>query len=458
LGYDARAEGHMAHDDLDRRTFLQHAGMTALWGAVGATTGVAHTGAGTPAQTKYDFDEVYNRFGTESTKFDRQVRLFGNGSIDVGMGIADMDYRAAPPITRALKKRLEHENWGYLDNQRMIVGDIVAWNKRRYGVDINPDQMVISAGVHPALISAMQAFCPRGTKVLMTTPIYNGFYSDLRYVGIPAEESPMKLVDGRYSIDFDDFERRITHDTPVFLLCNPHNPTGNVWSQDDLMRLGEICLRRRVVVLADEIHCDFVTKGVKYTPFASLPNKAVVDNSITFKAASKSFGLAAHKIAWFYSTNDDYMKRVTAHHWVDLNTLGIVANQAALREGEDWLDACVEYIDGLHDFAAQYIKANIPLIKWVKPEGTYLAWLDVTALAARIDAKRQADAATKAEGRLVTPENIVERHLVKTARVHLNPGHTFGLGGANHMRMNIATSRKMLERALTNLASALSRT
>lgn len=444
--------------DLNRRTFLQQAGLTALWGTVGATASGTSADAAPAIQTKFDFDEVYNRFGTESTKFDRQIRLFGKGSVEVGMGIADMDFRAAPAITRALKDRLQHENWGYLDNQRMIVDDVVAWNKRRYGVSINPDQMVISAGVHPALIAAMQAFCPRGTKVLMTTPIYNGFYSDLRYLGIPAEESPMRLVDGRYSIDFDDFERRINHDTPVFLLCNPHNPTGNVWSADDLMRLGEICLRRRVVVLADEIHCDFVTRGHKYTPFASLPNKAIVDNSITFKAASKSFGLAAHKVAWFYSTNDSYMERVKAHHWVDLNTLGLIANQAAYREGEEWLNQLVEYIDGLHGYAAQYIKQNIPLIEWVKAEGTYLAWLDVTALADRLNAKAQADAATKAEGRLVTPENIVERHLVKTAKVHLNPGHTFGLGGANHMRMNLATSRKMLERALTNIASALSKT
>jgi cystathionine beta-lyase len=448
----------MAHDDLDRRTFLQHAGMTALWGTVGANVARGESGAGTSMQPKYDFDEIYNRFGTDSTKFDRQIRVFGKGSVEVGMGIADMDFRAAPAITKALKDRLQHENWGYLDDQRMIVDEVVAWNKRRYGVDINPDQMVISAGVHPALISALQAFCPRGSRVLMTTPIYNGFYSDLRYLGLPAEESPMKLADGRYSIDFDDFERRISHYTPVFLLCNPHNPTGNVWSADDLMRLGEICLRHRVVVLADEIHCDFVNKGQKYTPFASLPNKAVVDNSITFKAASKSFGLAAHKVAWFYSTNNSYMDRVKAHHWVDLNTLGLIANQAAYRDGEDWLNELVVYIDGLHDFAAQYIKSNIPMIKWVKPEGTYLAWLDVTELANRIDAKRQAEVATKAEGRPVSPENIVERHLVKTAKVHLNAGNSYGLGGANHMRMNIATSRKMLEKALTNMAAALSRT
>jgi cystathionine beta-lyase len=445
---------------LNRRTFLQHAGMTALYGTVGAGTGSATAEASSAfaAQHTYDFDEIYNRFGTESTKFDRQIRIFGKGSIEVGMGIADMDFRAAPSITKALKDRLQHENWGYLDNPRMIVDDIVAWNKRRYGVQINPDQMVISGGVHPALIAALQTFCPRGSKVLMTTPIYNGFYSDLRYLGLPAEESPMRLADGRYSIDFDDFERRISHDTNVFLLCNPHNPTGNVWSAEDLMRLGEVCLRRRVVVLADEIHCDFVSKDKRYTPFASLPNKAVVDNSITFKAASKSFGLAAHKIAWFYSTNDDYVERVKANHWIDLNTLGIVANQAAYQGGEEWLNQLVVYIDGTLDFAERFIKTNIPLIKWLKPEGTYLAWLDVSAVAERIGARAQAEAATKAEGRAVTPETMVERFFVKSAKVHLNAGSSYGRGGTNHLRMNLATSRKLVERALTNIASALRKT
>ncbi|MBA3271211.1 MAG: aminotransferase class I/II-fold pyridoxal phosphate-dependent enzyme, partial [Acidobacteria bacterium] len=358
------------HDQLDRRVFLQTAGITALWGAVGGGVAVATAqgaGAAPPWKGKFDFDTVYNRFGTDSIKFDRQLRLYGKGSVEVGMGIADMDFKAAPAITKALKQRVAHENWGYLDMPRPFIDGIVAWNKRRYGVDINADQMVISGGVHPALMSALQTFSPRGSKVLMLTPIYNGFYSDLNYLDLRAEESPMTLANGRYAIDFDDFERRIGPDTGSFILCNPHNPTGNCWSADDLMRLGEICLRRRVVVLADEIHCDFVTRGHNYVPFASLPNKAVVDNSLTFKAASKSFGLAAHKIAWFYSTNDDYMARVKVNHWIDLNTLGVVANHAAYAGGEDWLDEAVEYIDGTQDFVEHYIKANIPLIKHVKP-------------------------------------------------------------------------------------------
>jgi cystathionine beta-lyase len=445
---------------LDRRSFLQRSGLTALAAAATPAGAAAQPRAVPAAATgaRFDFDTVYNRFGTDSVKFDRQLRLFGADSIEVGMGIADMDFRAAPAITRALKGRLEHENWGYLDMPRAFVDGIVAWNKRRYNVDIDPEQMVISGGVHPALISAMQTFSPRGSKVLMLTPVYNGFYSDLRYLQLQAEESPMILRDGRYTIDFDDFERRISHDTNTFILCNPHNPTGNCWSAADLLRLGEICLRRRVVVLADEIHCDFVNKGHAYTPFASLPNKAVVANSITFKAASKSFGLAAHKVAWFYSTNRDYMDRVKANHWVDLNTLGIVANRAAYEGGEEWLDQLVDYIDGTHDFVVEFISQHLPQIKHVKPEGTYLAWLDVSGVADRIGAVAAAEKESRDSGRRVTPETMIERWFVTHAKVHLNPGFSYGRGGANHMRMNLAASRRLIERALSNMANALRKT
>jgi cystathionine beta-lyase len=445
---------------LNRRSFLHNAGMTAAWGTIAGRTSPAFGDqeAAASAPTTYDFDEIYNRFGTDSSKYDRQIRLFGKGSVEIGMGIADMDFRAAPAIAKALRERIQHENWGYLDMPPAFSAGIVSWNKRRYGVDIDPEQMVIAGGVHPALIAAMRTFSPRGSKVLMVTPIYDGFYSDLRHLQLVPEESPMRLVDGQYSIDFEDFERRISHDTNTFLLCNPHNPTGNVWTPDDLMRLGEICLKRRVVVLADEIHCDFVNKGQKYTPFASLPNKTVVDNSITFKAASKSFSLAAHKVAWFYSTNPDYMSRVRANHFIELNTLGIVANRAAYEGGEDWLNQVVRYIDGTHDFAERFIKTNIPLIKWTKAQGTYLAWLDVRAVAERIGARAQAEAASKAEGRRVTPEMIVQQFFVKHAKVLINPGSAYGLGGDNHMRMNLATSRKLVERALTNMANALNNT
>src|SRR3954467_6911840 len=450
------------HEGFGRRSFLKNAGLTALAGAVGGGSSVASVAASAAiaASTgKFDFDTPYNRFGTDSVKYDQQIRVFGKDSVQVGMGIADMDFRVAPAITKGLTARLQHENWGYLDMPKAFPDGIIAWNKKRYGVDIPPDNLVITTGVHPGLIAALRAFAPPGSKVILQTPTYNGFYGDLTATGTLEQANPLKYTNGRYSMDFEDLERKITQDTNVLILCNPQNPTGNAWSKEDLLKLGEICLRRRVIVLADEIHCDFATKGNKYTPFASIGNKAIVDNSLTFKAASKSFGLAAMKCAWFFSTNAELVARAKVNNRADLTTLGMIASQSAYSGGEEWLNECVDYIDGNHDFAQQYITANIPMIKvGQKAQGTYLLWLDVSAIADRINAKALAADANKSLKpgmKPLTPEQMVERHLVKVAKVHLNAGSSYGSGGENHMRMNIATSRKTLELALSNLATAL---
>lgn len=445
------------NQDLSRRAFLTAAGVSALAGAAGTVSplGAAPIEA---AATKFDFDTPYSRIGTDSTKWDQQIRTYGKENIQVGMGIADMDFRAAPAITQALTERLKHENWGYLDMPRSFAEGIINWNKRRYGIDINPQSLVITTGVHPGIVAALNAFSPRGSKVLLLTPTYDGFYGDIRNAGCTPEESPMKLVDGHYSIDFEDLERRISHDTNTLILCNPQNPTGNCWSAEDLTRVGELCTRRRVVVLADEIHCDFVTKGNKYVPYATLPNKEIVKNSLTFKAASKSFGLAAMKCAWFFSDNPDYVSRVRANNRADLTTLGMIASQSAYSGGEEWLDQVGTYIDGNLDFVESYVKANMPLVSAAKPQGTYLTWLDVSRVIEKIGAKAQAAEASKTSGRPVTAETMVMRYFVANAKVHMNPGSNYGLGGAGHMRMNIATSRKTLELALSNLAAALKKT
>lgn len=455
------------HHGFGRRSFLQNAGMTALLGAVsGGAPGVAAAAArATAPGTKFDFDTPYNRFGTMSTKYDSIIRQYGKDSIQVGMGIADIDFKAAPSITEALRKRLEHENWGYVDGVTIngeITDKVVAWNKKHYGVDVDPKSVIITMGVHPGLIATLKAFSPKGTKVLLQTPTYNGFYGDLTASQTLAEEVLLKKnADNSFSMDFEAFEKQISVDTNSFILCNPQNPTGNCWSQADLLKIGEICLKHRVVVLADEIHCDFVAKGQKYTPFASLPNKAIVDNSITFKAASKSFGLAAHKVAWFYSTNKDYMDRIKVHHRADLNTLGMVANLGAYTpEGEEWLGQLVEYVDGNTSFANDFVNSKLPGVKTHKPQGTYLMWLDFTDYAQRIGVAKMADDYNRtkaADAPKLTKEQMLERHLIKNARVHLNAGNSYGKGSDFHMRMNVGTSRKTLELALNNLAGALSK-
>ena len=378
----------------DRRSFLRQAGMTIATaltaGSVEASPLQSLSGSNAPG-TRFDFDTLPNRIGTDSTKWDQQIKLYGRDHVDVGMGIADMDFAPAPCIMRAMMDRIQRDNWGYMTMPDSHVESIVAWNRRRYGLDLDPKTVVHSPAVHPAIIATLRAFSPPGTRVLMPCPSYSGFYGDIRTVGCKPADVPFKSQDGRYVMDLEGLERTISQDTHTLILCNPQNPTGNVWSKDDLMAVGEICLRRRVVVLADEIHCDFVHAGNQYTPFATLPNEAVVRNSVTFKAASKSFNLVGTKCAYFFSTNPEYLGRIRAWHREEITTLGMVAHRAAYTEGDAWLDQLRTYIDGNMTFVADYVAKNISLVRMVKPQGTYLAWLDVSAVVDKVGARAAAE-------------------------------------------------------------------
>ena len=431
-----------------------------------------------PAMTagKYDFDTPYNRIGTDCVKWDEAIRDEHMPKIVAGMGIADMDFECVPVVTEALQKRIAHHNWGYemLDIDLLLgtaggspfVKGIIDWNHKRYGItNMTPANLGVTTGVHSGIMPTLRAFAPPGSKVLMATPIYNAFYFDLYGSKLVANESLMHFVNGRYEIDWDDLEKRASDPaTKTTILCNPHNPVGRVWSKDELHRYGEICLKHNVKVLSDEIHCDFVAKGRKYTPFATLDDKKIVANSVSFKAASKSFSLAGLKCAWFFATDPEVFKQVQFWNRSEVSTLGIVSSQAAYAGGEAWLNQCVDYIDGNQKFANDYIKKNIPLVKvGQKPEGTYLAWLDISAVGEKIGAKKMADAENKkpqptnpltGKPNVVQPDDMVGHWLAQNAYVQLNAGITYGLGGLNHMRMNVATSRKTLTAALDSIAAA----
>ena len=454
----------MSPNAFTRRTFLRRTGTSVLLGTTATpalldaarasgqpTTPTHHPPPTHPNPT--DFDQVYDRRGTDSVRWDRAINRYGDGIV-AAMGVADMDFRAAPCITRALAERCAHENWGYMHRPDSYVEAVAAWNHRRYGVEIDPSTLVFTTGVHPGIIAALQTFSPPGTRVLMMTPTYDGFYGDLRFARTVPDDCEMVVdADGRYSVDFDDFERRAQR-CNSFILCNPQNPTGNHWSPEVLTRLGEICLKHRVVVLADEIHCDFVSRGHSYTPFATL-DPEIVANSLTFMSGSKSFSLAAMKVAWYYSTNRDLLERVKANTRADLSTLGMVAMRAALNEGEPWLDDLLVYIDANHDFAESYIRDNIPGVRYTKAQGTYLAWLDVAGVAERIGAAETAARESAGGSADVEPEKVVQRWFAEHAGVFLNPGPSYGTGGAGHMRMNLASSRKIVELALNNMAEAV---
>jgi len=446
--------------DLNRRDFLRNAGLAAVVAGSGAplerlnlSDDSMGRGSVTPQQVTYDFDEVYNRVGTNTVKWDNAAERH-SGGLDVGMGIADMDFKAPACIKEALEERLEHENWGYTNTPDGYVEAIIEWNQRRYGFGIDPSTLVLTTGVHPGVIAALKTFSPPGTRTLIATPSYNGFYGDLRASNTIAEDSTMTKVNGRYEIDFDDFERRAQR-CNCYLLCNPQNPTGNVWTEEELLRMGEICLRHNTIVLADEIHCDFVLSGHRYTPFASLPDKDIVDNSMTFKAVSKTFSLPAMKCAWFFSTNEDYLNRVRDNHRADLTELGMIATRAAMNEGENWFDQVLAYIDESQDFVANYFRDNIPLIGQTKPEGTYLTWLDVSRIIDIVGAKETAAERQRTSVDPYTPEMVMQEWFGQHARVDLNPGSSYGTGGAGHMRMNIAVSKRLLQVALDNIAEAV---
>lgn len=432
--------------------------MTALAGAVGTgSAGVVSAADNKPylVNGKYDFDTVYSRIGTDSVKWDSQIAKYGD-KLKFGMGIADTDFRAAPCIGEAMAERMKHENWGYLSAEGMAAyREVIAeWNHERYGLTVDPTTLQIATGVHPGLIASIQALSPPMSKVLLMTPTYNGFYSDLRNTQTLKNESEMYFEDGKYSVDWDDLEARMTPDTHTMLLCNPQNPTGNVWSEEDLMRIGELCLKHQIVVLSDEIHMDLMRPGQKITPFAALPDKDIVDNSLSFRAITKTFSMPASKNAYWFSTNPVLLERVKVKHQAGINTLGVVANTAAYKEGQEWLDQLLVYLDGNHTFVEDYVKENMPEVGYTKSEGTFLSWLHFNDIMDRAGVVEKA-AASQMTDNPVTASNLFEDWLVENSGVQLNDGEGYGKGGERCMRMNVGCSRKVLNEALSRVRDAV---
>jgi len=433
--------------------------MTALAGAAGATGTLASNpaSAATPSSTsrlaggKYDFDTPYIRAGWNSSRWDSPVSTYGD-KFKYGMGIASMDFEAPPCITEALAERCQHHSWGYIASTDSLRDAIVQWTGARHNVDLDPAGIVVSHGVYPGVIAGLRSFVPAGTKTLMITPIYSGFYSMCRHTRSDTVDSPMVFSNGRWEIDWDDLESKMTPDVNAMIVCNPQNPTGNVWTQEELLRIGRLALEHQIVILADEIHSDFVRAGHKYVPFASLPDKDVVNNSISFNAVSKTFNLAGMKTAYFYSSNPTLLGRIQQNHRADLTILGVVANEAAYREGGDWFNQVLPYIDANHSFTEEYVKKNLPMVKYKRAEGTFLTFMDFSQVMKAINAEEMAR-----EKGFRSPEHYFQDWLVEHSGVLLNPGVSYGEGSDGHMRMNVASARVVLEGALDAMADAFRR-
>lgn len=385
---------------------------------------------------KYDFDQLIPRRGTNSVKWDEEP------AADIlPMWVADMDFRTAPCVVEALRRRVEHGVYGYATVPESYYGAVTSWFARRHGWAPGADWILPVTGVIPALSAILRALTCPGDRVLVLTPVYNHFFIAIDNSGCSAAECELTYGDNRYTVDFDALERRAADPAvKLMLLCNPHNPAGRVWTPEELRRIGDICLRRDILVVADEIHCELVMPGFRYTPFASLCEE-FERRSVTCTSPSKAFNLAGLQVANIFAA--DAALRARIGHSLQINETGeigpfaIEALIAAYDEGAEWLDALNEYLHGNYRFSREYFDRNLPQYPVLPLEGTYLVWVDCRASGLTSDE--------------------LETKLLEEAKLRINPGAIYGEAGRDFIRLNIACPRKLLAEGLDRLRKVLKR-
>lgn len=376
---------------------------------------------------KYDFDQVIPRRGTDSYKWDSA------GSPDVlPMWVADMDFRTAPAIVDALRRRVEHGIFGYTRVPDSYYEAVTGWFARRHGWTIDRGWMLYTSGVVPAISAVIKALTRPGDKVLVQTPVYNCFFSSIRNNGCGMVASPLVPVGNTYVMDYDDLEQKLSDpQVKVMLLCNPHNPVGRVWKREELVRLGDMCIRHGVTVVSDEIHCELVFPGHRYTPFASISEK-FLQHSVTCLSPSKAFNIAGLQIANIVCIDAALRAKIDRaindNEVCDVNPFGVIATQAAYNEGEEWLDQLIGYLHANYLYMQDFCSENLPQFPLTALEGTYLVWMDCRTLD--------------------LPSEELERRLVAEAGLWLNAGTMYGAEGEGFMRWNIACPRTTLAEGL----------
>lgn len=387
---------------------------------------------------KYNFDEQINRRNTDCMKWDGTLEVFGEQDV-LPMWVADMDFKAPQPVIDALVEKAMSGVFGY--NKKPLGYDeaITGWFKRRHNWDIKPEWLCFSPGVVTGLTVLVRAFTEVGDKIIIQPPVYYPFYNVINDNGRVVVENSLKIKDGRYVMDFRDLEEKAKDPkTRLLFLCSPHNPVGRVWTREEILRLGEICINNGVLVIADEIHCDLIYKGYKHIPFASISPEFAV-NSITTLSPSKTFNLAGLQTSVIVIPDEDkrkiYRKMLNVHRVYHMNTFGMTALKAAYNYGEEYLEELLDYLEGNLNFLCEYIEKNIPQVKVIKPEGTYLVWLDFRDWGWDSD--------------------DLESFLLKKAKVALDPGYWFGEEGKGFMRINIACPRTLLKEGLDRIRQAM---
>ena len=387
---------------------------------------------------KYDFDEIVPRKDTDCVKYDNVKEIFGTDDI-IPMWVADMDWKTPPFIIDAMRKQLDHGVLGYSILSNRWKPAILSWASRHYGWEVKPEEIAFVGGIVPAIAFALQCFTKTGDRVLIQPPVYHPYHNVTIELGRTLVTNPLKLVNGQLEIDFEDFEEKVK-ECKLFLLCNPHNPCGRVWSKEELQRMCDICVKNNVLVISDEIHCDMTLKGYKHTPFATVGEDAK-NNSITFMAASKTFNIAGLKSSYHIIQNEEirnqYNEFLRKSELDSAHILATLPVAVAYEEGDEWLEQMLEYVDANIDYMEEYLKRYMPKLGMIRPQASYLVFLDARGLG--------------------MPHDKMVEFFIREAKVGMNDGAMFGQGGEGFMRMNLGCPRATLKQALDRIKAAYDR-
>lgn len=386
---------------------------------------------------KYDFDKITNRTNTACLKYDFAVER-GHAADVLPFWVADMDFPGPKEVIDELVLRSQHGIFGYTDVKKDYVDVLMEWFKNRHDWQPKDDSLVVTPGVVYAICSAVRSLTEPGDAVLIQRPVYYPFSLAIKQNKRRLINNPLLLKDGHYEIDFEDFEKKIVENkVKLFILCSPHNPVGRVWSRDELEKIGTICLKHHVVVVADEIHEEFVRPGNKHSVFASIkPEFAEI--AITCTAPSKSFNLAGLQISNIFIENKDIKKRFTSEMYASgysqPNALGLFAAKAAYQHGGEWLDQLTSYLEANLQKTKAFLQDELPLVKLIEPEGTYLIWLDFSAYG--------------------LSDEKINKIIKEKAKLWLDEGEIFGPEGQGFQRINTACPWATLEKGLLQLKTA----
>lgn len=386
---------------------------------------------------KYNFDTVVDRMKSSSVKWDGAEALFGEKDL-LPLWVADMDFIVPEEVSKAVADKAAHGIFGYTIREESYYQSIIDWMKTRHDWTIEKEWICHSPGVVTALSLAVQAYTNPGDKVIVQPPVYYPFMKVTETNGREVVFNPLVNHNGTYEMDFENLVSKIDESVKLLMLCNPHNPGGFVWKKEDLQRLGEICMEHGILVISDEIHSDLVFKKGSHIPFASL-SEQFAQHSITCTAPSKTFNLAGLQTSNIIIPNEELREKFAAETERNAigmpNSFGPIATEAAYTYGGEWLDEVMSYVEGNLKFITDYFAEYVPALKVLPLEATYLAWIDCTALE-------------------MTPEEL-ETFFLSKAHVALNQGKVFGPGGEGFVRMNLACSRSIVEKAAKQIKDAV---